>query len=689
MPFRDKYTNFWFNDISSETMKVWLTNNKDIEFKATPNFTDTFVNPVSSQIRYHTGTTFSSNDFQLKCIAIGVNLLEWRAIENWLSPLAKGKLQFEFNDNTYYNVKVSKQIKGTSFVAGANHIPGNDTYNIEFIVEFTTTSDWAALGPQVIVPINSVYNDNKSVTMNLINIPSCLSTATTATFIASYTYNFMISDSSKWDTKKWWIDGLISKNTDSSLIIAGLNGNDSSAAITCLKESLAAYAVNNISGSINNKFGMPILHNRSMSMNTIYPSKSFTKIDVNTNTSKTTTVEIPTTSRLGRKYITEPTLLVNKTIYLDEEFWQEMTSQGESYSDHTYYLLDGGITHSKSLTTDIDYSILNLGQVGYIREQDLLSGTKRMILQSATGDNSYGVISNVEINRTGFTFYGMSVLFTGAKDSLAICPFYYLEDTNNYAVMNAGSYDSYPDLYLDLGLTVETQVKKEEELIYHYDVTVQNTTLGVDGKTGFVTFNNTLAEAATLVGDAGQTRVVERSTNNGVLNIPSGNPELLRVRVFGVTHPTISTDQRKIEDVQISQIFLQPVGEFKYPRNGKYAAMLFSSLKREAVYNEGFYPLTNESFVNANIYGSKVEDYVFSTNALLNYGSISANANGWVLTLPTKDLVGSSLYSADQKKGTLTTPQYMYLSLCDYTEVTITTDTSMESYIMMQTRDAF
>lgn len=684
MPFRDKYTNFWFNDISSETMKVWLTNSKDIEFKATPNFTDAFVNPVSSQIRYHTGTTFSSNDFQLKCIAIGVNMLEWRAIENWLSPLAKGKLQFEFNDNTYYDVKVSKQVKGTSFIAGTNHILNTDTYNIEFTVEFTTTSDWAALGPQVVVPINETYTEKNKVTMLLVNSP--VAGVSTARF--TYDYNTMTANPNNWAKLEWWTKGLDTTHEYTDEILAKLNGGSTTSKqmMECLKLSLQSHLIVTTSSAVNNKYGMPIIHNRSKSMNNIWPMSG--------------SVTVKDTDRAGRKYITEPTLLVNKTIYLDEELFKNMEKPiaqgggGISYSNYNYYLLDGSVTSDSVLTAELKYSSLRPNLVGYIRRQELSDGTVAMIVSNPSEHNIYGILGDATIGASGTTFYGLPIMFCASSDeAFKYCPFYYLEDDSTYAIMNAGSYEAYPDLYLDLGLTISTTVKKEKELLYNYNVSVQNTTLGVDGRTGFVTFNNLLADSATLTGDGGKTKVVESSTNNGVFSIPSGNPELLRVRVFGITHPKMKMSATApAEDIEITQIYFQPVGEFKYSRNGKFAAMLFSSICREAVYDAGFYPLVNEKFVNAGVYGSKINDYIFSTNAFLSYNAVSSGINMWVLTMPTKDFVGCSLCDPtilDASTGALKTSQYMYLSLCDYTEASIETDTSMSSYIMMQTRDAY
>lgn len=145
-PFRDEYTNFTFNGTTSEQMKVWITNSRDIQFRLTPEFTDTFVSPAFSNSQVLTGTNITKSTFSLKCIAIDVTMHEWRAIQQWLSPYAVGRLEFDFNLDTYYNAKISKSITGTTFVRGAaNHVLG-DVYIVEFSIEFTTVDDFAALG---------------------------------------------------------------------------------------------------------------------------------------------------------------------------------------------------------------------------------------------------------------------------------------------------------------------------------------------------------------------------------------------------------------------------------------------------------------------------------------------------------------------------------------------------------------
>lgn len=112
--YRDEYTDFIFNEICSSDMKVWITNNHDLSMPVTPSFSDNYVSPTYGQGRYLTQTTVTNTDITLSCIAIDVTMQEWRAIQQWLSPSAAGKLQLSYNKFTYYDVKISKQISGTS-----------------------------------------------------------------------------------------------------------------------------------------------------------------------------------------------------------------------------------------------------------------------------------------------------------------------------------------------------------------------------------------------------------------------------------------------------------------------------------------------------------------------------------------------------------------------------------------------
>lgn len=143
--FRDKYTNFTFNDLKSENFHVWLTNKHDIKYNLSPRFTDKFNTPTLGQIRYYEGTQIDQQEINIQCAAIDITLDEWKAITEWLSPLKIGKLRFEWNPHYYYLTKISKQI--TAEVWNKSRIDpvlGN-LYIVTFNITFTTINDWAAL----------------------------------------------------------------------------------------------------------------------------------------------------------------------------------------------------------------------------------------------------------------------------------------------------------------------------------------------------------------------------------------------------------------------------------------------------------------------------------------------------------------------------------------------------------------
>jgi len=147
MPFRDEYTNFNFDNQDSSAFKVWVTNNRDIKIALTPDFSDSFISPQFGGVRYLNGTTVNKTDITVNCIAINVNMNEWRAICNWLAPNKIGKLNFDFNKNSYYNVKLSKGVSSSSFYNMGVHDKFNGDYRIiEFTLEFTTVGDYAAIG---------------------------------------------------------------------------------------------------------------------------------------------------------------------------------------------------------------------------------------------------------------------------------------------------------------------------------------------------------------------------------------------------------------------------------------------------------------------------------------------------------------------------------------------------------------
>lgn len=600
MAFRDNYTNFWFNDISSETMKVWVTNNRDLQFQLTPSFTDTFVAPVAGLSRYHTATTFTSSDISVKCIAIGITMGEWKAIENWLAPDNKGRLHFDFNELSYYEAKVKQQIKGTLFIEGnCDNIVG-DIYNIEFTVEFTTVGDYAALGQETVVPSN--------------------------------TEDFV--------------------------------------------------------GAINNRHFMPMTCSRSKDREVpeyegIKPSKTE-----------------------GRLYLTRPTLISNKTVYIDKEYWKKILDKG---LDYRYYIIDGAAKTTEGSTTNNLIATVRKSRWN-IDGSESVSG---YALDFADGSN-YSIDGNrvylfAQIDTDadeGFTFYGTPFIFCAEKDKGASeCPFYikYDEDCNNVnAVMNAGAYNSYLKLSINSGDSNKIiKVYKNDDLLYNYQMSIVDANLYIDGKTGFATYGGTFAEAAMLpLSGGGRQKIVETSVNNGLLEIESGRPELMKVGIFAVVDSSIPPAETAIDEdtnnitLGCKTIYFQPIGDFKYERNGLLSAALFTDIEGGQKYNTLTYPIARNSG-NTSTLAFSLENFIFSTDALLiktdvAIGGSSDPVSMWALTIPSSDYqvelnkVANSLGGVTLK----TTPIYAYLSLCDYSEISFS-GSEADSYLMMQTRDAF
>lgn len=159
--FRDNFTNFVFNDIDSKSMKVWITNSRDLQDILIPAGQDTFITQSDTDGRIYTGTKIESQTLSVKCAAIEITDKERRNIKDWLNPRATGALIFGFDKYHYYDVKVSGEIVADRWVRGRYHKElGGYTYIYNFTVKFTTTNDWAKLGVPVNIDLNSLKRDS-------------------------------------------------------------------------------------------------------------------------------------------------------------------------------------------------------------------------------------------------------------------------------------------------------------------------------------------------------------------------------------------------------------------------------------------------------------------------------------------------------------------------------------------------
>lgn len=158
--FRDDFTNFIFNDIDSKTMKVWITNSRDLQEALVPASRDNFITQSGVDGRIYTGTTIESSTITVKCAAVEITDRERRNISQWLNAKAYGPLIFGFDKHHYYEVKVSGEIIADRWIRGRYHKElGGYTYIYNFTVKFTTVNDWAKLGVPVNVNITTLAEE--------------------------------------------------------------------------------------------------------------------------------------------------------------------------------------------------------------------------------------------------------------------------------------------------------------------------------------------------------------------------------------------------------------------------------------------------------------------------------------------------------------------------------------------------
>ena len=222
MAFRDKYTDFTFDDKKSSSYKVWITNKNDIQLALTPNFKDKFTSPQFGGVRYLDGTTIEKTDIKISCIAIDVTLNEWRAICNWLSPTKIGKLSFDFNKHTYYDVKLSSSVTAKMFNYGGKDELLGGRKVIEFSLSFTTVGDYAAQGPinTALIGLESDLSTDSKIhaavnelilrSANGFQMPICYTDVSTVSGEYTYVSGLRLKlDNTNFDKVAWQEEGII------------------------------------------------------------------------------------------------------------------------------------------------------------------------------------------------------------------------------------------------------------------------------------------------------------------------------------------------------------------------------------------------------------------------------------------------------------------------------------------------
>lgn len=560
-PFRDEYTNFSFNGITSEQMKVWITNSRDIQFRLTPEFTDTFVSPTFANNQILTGTNITKSTFNLKCIAINITMQEWRAIQQWLSPYNVGRLEFDFNKNTYYNAKVSKSITGTTFVKGSWDRLIGDLYIVEFNIEFSTVDDFAALGP--------------------VNI------------------------------------GILGKNFDELLI-----GSDT----TEDTKDDYPYKIESVS---NNKFFMPM----------IIKAQDITGYDNNNDDKR------------------GPYLLNNREVTIT---------------------LPNLPTTNAALGYFVTAGHMNEGFYFAEYELKLIDSSTVILYSSIDGQSRGNKLTTYTVIDKEFSFqlYGDDLFFVPVKDQIADIKF---SNTNNdYLFCNPSSYEIYPTFLIkpfDSEEVMTINYESEEFYKYSYYKTNINSYLTFDCQHGVVLSGDTLAEQAnTYVTVNGVTykekMFSEDVVNKGVLSLPSGNPEIVKIYTISAPTTIYLSEEDKNNNVNYNLKYLKirtssPL-QFNHSRSVLH---LFTGVDESTSFNINGYPYHPLAPSTQN---PKYIPSFKNSKLLVN-----------CIIFPYEDdymIIGPS----DELKDFINETEY-YLSICDYSRITIEGD----GFAYLQTRDVF
>lgn len=144
----DVYTDFCFNEKFSTDMKVVITNSRDLSLSFGPAFTDTTTSLGGGDGYVLEQTAVTATKLTMKCVAVDVTLNEWRKICKWLSPDTIGRLQFNFNNQSFYMVKLS------AIPTPVMEPYRTGTYIITFSLSFTTIGEPYAIYPTVSAYLN-------------------------------------------------------------------------------------------------------------------------------------------------------------------------------------------------------------------------------------------------------------------------------------------------------------------------------------------------------------------------------------------------------------------------------------------------------------------------------------------------------------------------------------------------------
>ena len=639
--YRDNYTDFIYNEVRSSNMKVWITNRNDISMAATPKFQDTFVSPTFGQGRYLTSTSVTQTDFTLKCIAIYVTMQEWRAIQQWLSPLSSGKLQFQFNQFTYYYVKVSQQITGTTFVAGKMDKLLGDLYIIEFSITFTTVDDYAALGQPVTCLLNRDfgYEDKNN-----------------GEVLYKYTRDSVISN-------RYYMPAIYGYKEHNG---APTNGRVYVTSPTSLLNKLLYFDTKGFQSegkeyNFSNYFYLiesNLISNEKDGINEIVPVAAIviTQIKEGNNISfSAKVVNIQGSIQFEETQI-------NESVGISFYGLNLMLCSTKEQMEHSpfYYEEEPGT-----------YYIMNSGAYDLYPTLYVNSGVSKDITIKLEDELVYDYTLNfnqstlVFLCRYGIVTYNNKIA-EAAILSASGTEVEVVSNSVNNGVLSIPS--GRPEIMKCKILDVEK------------------------AKFGTITVTEKFSEFKigdkTITWDDLKNMIPPIENYPGLNSYGNNLGQIMGFREDG---------NERYVDVQYSTyvdslyvIYFQPFGDFKYSRNKTTAYHLFTGIRQELTYDTYGYPVYESPLVTNMGYGSTIENSIFSINSFVinDVKYTETDSEGAehsykckALVVPIKDVDNQS--NLNNMKN-----QTAYLSVCDATKLNIESG-SYEGYAILQTRDAY
>lgn len=665
---RDKYTNFSFDDIESENFKVFMTNKNDLQRSMSPSFSDKFNTPSNGQIRYYEGTTIEKQDFKISCVAEDVTLNEWRAITEWLSPLKSGKLRFEWNDKYYYMVKISKAPTGTMFIKGTVDKYLGQLYIITFDIEFTTINDWAAYGPYC------EQNRNEDINPSIYNNP-------------------------------YYMPQIVFKDTIP--VSKRISGQ-----VYCPSAELVT-----INSVLFVRFQDFLISNEE------------TGVSINSNALKNTDVEnITIDENMSRVFPYIITFSSKPKIYLYDKLELKELEIGEKLFYSAVKQINGN-----NIECRIEYTLYYDGTKYQLEctKYDAMTPLSGDDLDNALKeDNIFGVPENMSLNGDLLTIYNRSDVIGSIKieNSKTVYTHKYgdiewsetigspqsftfisspnnyfvfnnsdlknhsvevlLRNKNNINVVNCGTYESYPDLFLTGDSTVKDM---NSDVLYAFksDNTNRNIYVKINGRTSFMSYaGKSLYSVKNYVGT--RLFLLDSIVNNGQLKIESGRPELLKAYFeYEEDHESngaLSKEVSNSNPVYRKASFKINSKPIYYRNKNKFYVHIFNNsfIKDTNIFNKDEYSTENYSnYIDENsrhlLLDSPTIEYEYDSDCqswrmilyyVIENGGPCYKKDGVTINYSTVDNNNKNA----EISSIVNSNNLIYISLCDYDEFNIESD---------------